>query len=202
MLGLHLTKNEIIQVAAQGEIASSGAPHADNVAAVILGGFTFVQSHSPFSAVGLSPPRGLEIAIAIPEASSPFNKTRTARALLPATVPIAKVAQNLGGAVSIVAGILSGDIDLIGRGMVDTIVEPARAHLVPGYSEVRKAALEAGAVGAAISGAGPTMIAIVDNAKVQASSVAEAMKNALESIGVRSRAITSRPARGAVIIKE
>ena len=202
MLGLELTANEIVQVAAQGEIASSGVPHADNVAAAVLGGFIFVQSYSPFSAVGLSPPRRLEIAIAIPEVSTPSKKTEVARALLPDTVPVGKVTQNVGSAASIVAGILREDIGLIGKGMVDAIVEPARAHSVPGYSEVRKAALEAGAEGAAISGAGPSMIAIVDNAKVRASSVAEAMKEAFESVGVESRAITSRPARGAVIIKE
>ena len=108
----------------------------------------------------------------------------------------------MGGAASIVAGILSEDIGLIGRGMVDAIVEPARAHLVPGYIQVRKAALRAGAEGAAISGAGPSMIAIVDNARVRASSVAEAMKEAFKSAGVDSRAITSRPARGAIIINE
>ena len=202
MLGLQLTTNEIVQVAAQGEIASSGVPHADNVAAAVLGGFTFVRSCSPFSAVGLSPPLGLEIAIAIPEVHTPSNKTGVARALLPDTVPLGKIAQNVGAAASIVAGIVTGDIDLIGKGMIDAIVEPARAHLVPGYTKVREAALEAGAEGAAISGAGPSMIAIVDNAKVRASSVAEAMRNAFKSAGVESRAITSKPARGAVIIKE
>jgi homoserine kinase len=202
VLGLQLTTNEIVQVAAQGEIASSGVPHADNVAAAVLGGFTIVQSHYPFSAVGLSPPRGLEVAIAIPEVPTMSKKTGVARALLPDSVPLDKVAQNIGAAATIVAGILSEDIDLIGRGMVDTIVEPARARLVPGYAEVREAALEAGAEGAAISGAGPSMIAIVDNTKVRASSVAEAMKNAFESVGVESRAVTSRPARGAALVKE
>jgi homoserine kinase len=73
---------------------------------------------------------------------------------------------------------------------------------VPGYAEVREAALEAGAEGAAISGAGPSMIAIVDNTRVRASSVAEAMKNAFESVGVESRAVTSRPAHGAALVKE
>jgi homoserine kinase len=202
MLALQLTTDEIVQAAAQGEVASSGVPHADNVAAAILGGFTFIRSYSPFSVVGLSPPQRLEIAIAIPEVATPSKKTGAARALLPDRVPLGKVIQNVGGAASIVAGILSEDIDLIGKGMVDAIVEPARAHLVPGYTEVRQAALEAGAKGVAISGAGPSMIAIVDNGKVRASTVAEAMRNGFESIGVHSRAITTRPARGAVIIKE
>jgi homoserine kinase len=202
MLRLQLTMNEIVQVSARGEIASSGFPHADNVAAAVLGGFTFVQSYSPFSAVGLSPPRALEVAIAIPDAPSPPKKTEVARAALPERVPLGKVAHNVGGAASIIAGILSDDIALIGKGMVDAIVEPARAHLVPGYAEVRKAALDAGAVGVAISGAGPSMIAIVDNTKVRASSVAEAMRDAFESVGVESHAVASRPACGAVIIRE
>jgi len=202
MLALQLTADEIVQAAAQGEVASSGVPHADNVAAAVLGGFTFVRSYSPFSVVGLSPPQRLDVAIAIPEVPTLSKKTGAARALLPDRVPLGKVTQNVGGAASIVAGILSGDIDLIGKGMVDAIVEPARARLVPGYAEVRKAALESGAKGVAISGAGPSMIAIVDNEKVRASAVAEAMRNSFESIGVESRAIASRPSRGAVIIRE
>jgi homoserine kinase len=202
VLGLHLTTNEIVQVAAQGEIASSSVPHPDNVAAAVLGGFTFVQSLSPFLAVGLSPPQRLEVAITIPEVSTPPNKTRIARTLLPDMVPLGKVAQNVGSAATIIAGILREDIGLVGKGMVDVIVEPARERSIPGYARIRKAALEAGAEGVAISGAGPSMIAIVDNAKVQASSVAEAMKNALKAIGVESIAITSRPAQGAVIIAE
>ena len=202
LLRFHLTANEIVEVAARGEVASSGSPHADNVAAAVLGGFIFVQSYSPFSAVGLSPPRSLEVAIAIPDAPAPPRKTGAARAALPDRVPLGKVAQNIGGAASIIAGILSEDIALMGRGMVDSIVEPARAHLVPGYAEVRKAALLAGAEGVAISGAGPSMMAIVDKTKVRASSVAEAMRNALKLVGVESQAITSRPASGALVIKE
>lgn len=202
MLGLQLTTNEIVEVAAQGEIASSGVAHADNVAASVMGGFTFIRSYSPFSAVGLSPPQGLEIAIGVPEVSTPPNKTKVARALLPDAVPLGKIAQNVGGAASIVAGILSGNIELIGKGMVDAIVEPARAHLVPGYAAVRKAALEAGAEGVAISGAGPSMIAIVDNAKARASSVAEAMRDAFKSVGVESRTFTSRPGCGARFVNE
>lgn len=209
MLGLDLTKNEIVEMAARGEVASAGAPHADNVAAAVLGGFTIVQSYSPFSVAGFAPPRRLEVAIAIPEIRTPPrqkhvrppSKTEFARALLPDRVPLEKVAQNVGGAASIVAGFLSEDIALIGKGMVDAIAEPARAPLVPGYAEVRRVALAAGAEGVAISGAGPSMIAIVDNAKVSVAPVAEAMREAFESADVQCRALTSKPARGATILK-
>lgn len=202
LLGLELTVNRLVEAAAQGEIASAGAPHADNVAASVLGGFTFVQSHAPFSVAGFTLPRNLEVAIAIPEIPTLVNKTELARALLPESVPLGKIAQNIGGAASIVAGVLSGDVGLIGKGMVDAIVEPARARLVPGYAEVRQAALRAGAEGVAISGAGPSMIAIVDNRKLPAAPVAEAMNDAFESAGVECRALTSRPASGATILAE
>ncbi|WP_455363623.1 homoserine kinase [[Eubacterium] cellulosolvens] len=202
ILGLGLTENEIVESAAQGEVASAGAPHADNVAAAVLGGFTFVQSYSPLSVVGFDPPRRLEIAIAIPEVPMRHSKTERARALLPDGVPLRMIARNVGGAASIVAGILSEDIGLMGRGMVDWIVEPARAQLVPNYAGVRQAALRAGAEGVAISGAGPSMIAIVDNAKACAASVAEAMRGAFESAGVRCRALASRTARGATVLEE
>ena len=201
-LGLGLTENEVVELAAQGEVASAEAPHADNVAAAVLGGFTFVQSYSPLSVVGFDPPARLEIAIAIPEVITPRKKTERARAILPDRVPLARIADNVGAAASIVAGILSENISLIGKGMVDAIVEPARAQLVPRYNEVRQAALRAGATGVAISGAGPSMIAIVDSATTSATSVAEAMKEIFESAGVRCRAVASKTACGATILKE
>jgi len=199
MLDLNLSPNKLVHAAARGEKAVAGAAHADNAAAAVLGGFILIQSHSPFSAVSFPAPRAMEIALAIPDVQTAHNKTAVARSVIPDRVPLGNVTRNVGNAASIVAGFLSGDIGLIGRGMVDTIVEPARAHLVPGYSEVRKAALEAGAAGAAISGAGPTMIAIVDSMKAPASPVAKAMKNALESTGVGCRALVTKPACGAVV---
>jgi len=202
MLGLGLTQNEIVETAAQGEVASAGAPHADNVAAAVLGGFTFIQSYSPLAVAGFEPPRRLKIAIAIPEVPTPHSKTQRARALLPDRVPLGKIATNVGGAASIVAGILSENVSLIGKGMVDAIVEPARAQLVPGYTQVRQAALNAGAEGVAISGAGPSVIAIVDSARVSAAAVAEAMRQAFVTVGVQCRAIVSKTARGATVLEE
>lgn len=202
ILGLGLSQNEIVETAAQGEVASAGAPHADNVAAAVLGGFTFVQSYSPLSVAGFEPPRRLEIAIAIPDVATPHNKTEHARAVLPDTVPLGKIATNVGGAASIVAGIVSEDIGLIGKGMVDAIVEPERARLVPGYAQVRQAALKSGAEGAAISGAGPSVIAVVDKARVSACAVAEAMRQAFLAAGVPCRAVVSKTARGATILEE
>jgi len=86
--------------------------------------------------------------------------------------------------------------------MIDAVVEPVRARFVPSYHKVRENALAAGAAGVAISGAGPTMIAVVDERRTPSIRVAQAMKEAFETGRVNCRAFSSKAARGAVIIKQ
>jgi homoserine kinase len=86
--------------------------------------------------------------------------------------------------------------------MIDVVVEPERAKFVPGYWKIKKSALAAGAAGVAISGAGPTMIAVVDEEKVPVIQVAEAMKEEFEAEGIDCRAFASKPAKGANIVEE
>ncbi len=202
IIGLGLSSDQMIQLAAKGETASAGFPHADNVAASILGGFTIIQSYEPFHAIGLTPPVNLGVALAMPDVPIAEKKTEKARALLPKSVPIEKMVHNIGHASGFIVGMLSGDLDLIGRSMVDTVVEPARAKLIPGYQKVRENALIAGAAGVAISGAGPTMIALVDERKTSPLHVAQAMKEAFEAGGVTCRAFSSKSARGAIVVEE
>ncbi len=202
IMDLRLSKDEMIQLAARGEIASAGSPHADNAAASILGGFTIVQSYQPFHAIGLSPPDDLGIALALPDISVSAKKTQFARAILPKSVSMAKMIHNIGNASAMIVGIMSADLKLIGRSMTDAVVEPKRARLVPGYQKVRKSALDTGALGVAISGAGPTMIAIVHRKKTPPIRVAEAMKAEFEAEGIACQAFSSKPAKGAKIVEE
>jgi homoserine kinase len=202
LLGLQLSNNQMIQLAADGEVASAGSAHADNVAASVLGGFTIIQSYEPFHAIGLSPPENLRIAVAVPEVSIGDKKTAYARAMLPKLVSMEKMVRNVGHASSMIVGILTGDLDLIGRSMTDAVVEPERAKMIPGYWRVKEKALQAGAKGVAISGAGPTMIAIVDEKTAGAAQVAEAMKEGFEDEGVGCDALASKPTQGANVVKE
>jgi homoserine kinase len=202
LLDLHLSNNQMIQLAADGEVASAGSAHADNVAASVLGGFTIIQSYEPFHVIRLSPPENLRVAVAVPEVSNGEKKTAYARALLPKLVSMEKMVRNVGHASSMIVGILTGDLDLIGRSMMDTVVEPERAKLIPGYWKVKKNALAAGAQGVTISGAGPTMIAIVDEKIAPAIQVAEAMKEGFEDEGIICRALASKPSKGANIVEE
>ncbi len=194
LFGLGLSENELVKVAAIGEMASAGASHADNVAASLLGGFTMVQtSGDSLFAVRLDPPSNLEVALAMPLIETPRSKTAMARAILPKLVPLESVVSNVRNASLIVAGFHFGDVDIIGRGMTDVIVEPVRMRLIPNYESVKRAALDAGASGVAISGAGPSMIAVVDNLRVSADEVAKAMKDAFLKAGVECKAFSSKP---------
>ena len=194
LLGLGLSQNELVKVAAMGEVAAAGAGHADNVAASVLGGFTMVQTFGEsLFAIRLDPPTSLEVALAMPLIETPKSKTAMARAILPKSVPFENAIFNVRNAASIVAGFHLGDVAMIGRGMTDVIVEPARMRLIPNYEGVKKAAFDAGASGVAISGAGPSVIAIVDNTKVSATNVAEAMGDAFLADGVRCEACCTRP---------
>jgi homoserine kinase len=200
LLKISYSKMELISLAAQGESASAGFPHADNVAAAILGGFTIIRSYEPLDTISLKAPKNMEVAVAIPEVPMPPKKTEQARVILPDKVPLSKMVHNVGHASTIVAGFAQSDIHLIGMGMSDCVVEPVRARLIPGYEKVRKSALDADAAGVAISGAGPTMIAIVDTKKVNTTEVAEAMKEAFEHEGVKAEAYRAKPAGGVKIL--
>ncbi|MFQ5711590.1 MAG: homoserine kinase [Candidatus Geothermarchaeales archaeon] len=201
LLDAGFSKVELVKIAARGESASAGVPHYDNVAPAIFGGFTIVRLNKILSVVPLTPPRNLEIAVVIPDVAIPRKKTEAARSILPRHVPLQKMVQNLGNASAMIAGFLLSDIDLIGRCMIDEVVEPARAPRIPGYLEVKKSALESGALGVAISGAGPSMIAVVDSRSVKASEVAEAMKDAFEALGVEAEAHVAKPSKGARVLE-
>jgi len=197
LFGLRLSQHELIRYASLGEMASAGVAHADNVAPAILGGFTIVRSYDPLDVVKLNPPRGLSLCVAIPDVELP---TRVARFVLPNEVPLRSFVHNVGNAASLVVGMAKGDIDLIGRSIDDVIVEPARANLIPGYDSVKKYAKKAGAAGITISGAGPSMVAIVNSKKAGPKQVAQAMKKGFEEAGVKAEAHVSKPAHGAKIL--
>jgi len=199
LLNLRLSKAELIKFAAQGEIASAGAAHADNVSSAILGNFAIVKSYEPLEVINLVLPRNAGFAIAIPDVH--FN-TNLARSILPRKVDLSSIVYNIGHAATVIAGIALKDVNLMGRGMSDSVVEPARASLIPGLSEVKKRAFEAGAVGVAISGAGPAVLALVNTDEVNMEGVAKAMKDAFVDRGIKCEAICAKPGPGARIVRK
>lgn len=197
-LKLNLSRSELIRFAAQGEVASAGMPHADNVSSALLGFFTIVKSYNPLEVIQLPPPKNTEFVIAIPEV---IINTALARSVLPKRVKLSDLVHNVGHATAFIAGIALNDVDLMGKGMADSIIEPARARLIPGLVDVKKSALEAGAAGAAVSGAGPSVLALVNAEKKKADDVAKAMRDAFERQGVKSQTIRAKPGPGAKIVR-
>ncbi|MGD6809713.1 MAG: homoserine kinase [Candidatus Bathyarchaeia archaeon] len=201
MFELGLNNKQLIEYAAKGEVASAGSEHADNVSAAICGNFVLIRSYHPLEIINLECPKDMELAVAMPKIITPPNKTEKARAVIPKLVPLEKHVHNLGKAVAMAAGFAIGDVDIIGQSMVDDIVEPARASLVPGYSKVKENALNAGALGVTISGAGPAMIAIVNKNKGDTAKVAAAMHEGFLSAGYDSNAFATKPGKGAYLVE-
>ena len=126
--------------------------HPDNVAAALLGGFVVCADGQ---AVRFDPPTGLEALAVVPE--QPV-RTRAARAALPAQVPLTDAVFNVAHGALLTLGLARGDWDLLARGLHDRLHEERRAELFPRSFELASRARELGALGATISGAGPTVL--------------------------------------------
>lgn len=190
-LGLGASDALLLQAAMEGERASAGAIHPDNVAPALFGGFVLARSVDPPDVVRLPVPAGIACAVLHPSIEV---ETRASRAVLPEMVPLRDAVRQWANVGALVAALHQGDLDLLGRAMVDYIVEPRRAHLVPGFARITAAARDAGAIGCTLSGAGPSMFALC-RSRADASRVADAMQRALrEHGGIDGRTIVSRVA--------
>ncbi len=130
--------------------------HPDNVAAALYGGFVVCAStDGAVTATRLDPPQGVEAVVVIPNEQVP---TEEARRAIPESVPVADAVANISAATELVLGIQRSDLTLIGRGLADRLHQPHRAHLYPRSMEIVEEAPRMGAIGATISGAGPTVL--------------------------------------------
>lgn len=185
LLGLSLSRKELVELAAFGEAAVSGSPHADNVSASLLGGFTIVGKD--YDVVRLEPPE-LEFVVVIPDVRYE-NKTRLARSLLPQRVTLKDAVLNVGNAAKMVAAIVLKDSFLFGSSICDYLVEPHRAEMIPNFWEVKKAALNANAYGCSIAGGGPSLFAVGKDSK----EIGKAMVEAFGDAGIASEIFLTRP---------
>jgi homoserine kinase len=178
VLDARLDRTDLLTAALEAEAAVSGR-HPDNVAPSLFGGAVLVVGLDPVHVVPLRVHPDLALVLVTPAYTV---ETARARAVLPAQVSRADAVAQAARLAGLVAGLERGDADLIRRSMVDGIAEPARMALYPGYPEARAAGLEAGAAGVAVSGAGPTVVAVVKAASTGA--VASAFQAAYERLGI------------------
>ncbi|MFW5904890.1 MAG: homoserine kinase [bacterium] len=157
LLDLGADDSILLECALEGEKVASGSAHADNVAPCLMGGIVLVRRGARRPAVSIHVPPGLSVALLHPRVEV---ATRDARAVLPEAVPLGDAITQWGNTAALVAGLYREDLELIADALVDRVAEPARSGQVPGFEAVRRAAMEAGAVGFGISGAGPSMMAL------------------------------------------
>ena len=186
-----LTREELVPIAAEGEAVVSGAAHADNVAPSIMGGFTIARPDG-VTAVDASIP----LVTCLPEI---VVSTRDARGVVPETASIESIVEVVGNAATLSVGMARNDPELVGRGMNDAIVTPARAELITGYEAVKSAAFDAGATGVTISGAGPAIIAACREGDRR--TIASAMLDAFASVDVEARAYQTRIGGGTTVFE-
>jgi homoserine kinase len=199
---LKIGSDQLVQYAAEGEVASAGARHYDNVSASVLGGFVITTTSMNEGVprfIRIEPPHDLVAIVAVPSIPVPARKTEVARSVLPKEVPLKSMVHNVSGASAIVAGMALGDVEMMAGGVRDVIVEPARKHLIPGYDSVKENALAAGALAVTISGAGPSMIAFLKGKK-GAKKVAAAMAEGFAKAGPGCRTFVCGPSKGAHVV--
>lgn len=191
---LDLSLEQLTHYAAQGEAAAAGAPHKDNVSAALYGGFTICDSQR---ILRLNVPKGLCFVIALPEI---HVSTRDSRRVLPRRIALSEYSRGAGRCGLIAAAIATGDISMLGRAVEGSFIERSRSKLIPGYDAVCAAARKAGAVGATISGSGPSIVALTDQ-KGNTAAIRQAMSKAFRRNGIRATTYIAGPARGVEVME-
>jgi len=179
LLARPFENKDLVKFAMQGEKLASGSPHADNVAPALLGGFTLVRSYNPLDVIRIESPPELYVVVIHPQIEL---KTSVSRAVLQPDVPLKNAVAQWGNVGGLVAGLYTNDYDLIGRCLHDEVAEPFRKALIPEFDQVKNAAIRQGALGAGISGSGPSIFAL-SKGLGSAKNIASAMCEVYDKIG-------------------
>ncbi len=177
LLGDIYSDLELTKFAMFGEKVACGSAIADNVAAAIFGGFILVRSYEPLEIIKLPVPRELRVVAIHPQISI---KTKDARAVLPTEIALKDAVTQWANVGGLISGLYTDNYNLISNSLVDIIAEPARKPLIPFFDDIKNSATKAGALGAGISGSGPTVFALCEGdiiAKAVYKSIEESYKN-------------------------
>ena len=177
LLGNIYSDLELTKFAMFGEEVACGTPIADNVSAAIYGGFVLVRSYDPLEIIKLPVPSELRVVAIHPQVEV---KTKDAREVLPTEIALKDAVTQWANVGGLISGLYADNYELISNSLVDIIVEPHRKKLIPFFDDVKNAATKAGALGAGISGSGPTIFALCKGneiAKEVYKSIEESYKN-------------------------
>ena len=185
---------ELLPFCLEGERVASDPVHWDNVMASLMGGLVLAAQERPAKLAKLPVPDGIVTVILHPSVKT---ETKAARAILKREVPLKTLVENSRRLATFIAGCASGDLDLVRSGFEDVLIEPQRAHLLPCFAAVQRAAIDAGALGCTFSGSGPSMFAWA--VEERAAAVEEAMAAAFADAGLPARAYRSASTEGVTV---
>ncbi|WP_200975881.1 homoserine kinase [Echinicola sp. 20G] len=180
LLGNPLEKKALLPFAMKAEGVACGAEHADNVAPSLLGGFVLIRSYKPLDVTKLHVPPGLYCTLVHPHLEL---NTADSRSVLRQQVPLKDAIIQSGNIAGLVAGLFQEDMGLISRSLQDVIAEPSRSVLIPGFDEIKKSVKSVGALGAGISGSGPTTFILSPSREV-AERASEICQEVFNKIGL------------------
>jgi len=175
LLGAHMPLETLMACAFDGERIGAGSAHGDNIAPAVYGGFVLVRVPNPPDVIRLPVPSGLTAVVVHPDLEI---ETAKARALLGTTVPLSDAIRQWANLGALVDALHRSDFAQLSRSLEDTIAEPRRASLIPGFAAIKQAAVDAGALGCSLSGSGPSLFALCRDA-ASAQAVASAMTAAV-----------------------
>lgn len=160
LFGKIASNQELLKIGMRAELMACGSEHADNIAPSLFGGIVLVRCNQEADIIPIHVPSKLRCVLVYPHIEI---RTEDARKILPGTVELNKAVRQWGNIAGLISGFFTEDYGLISRSLKDWIVEPVRAQLIPGFDEVKNAALNNGALGCSISGSGPTIFALADS---------------------------------------
>ena len=181
LVGRPLGRTELLKFAMRGEAVASGSVHVDNIAPSLFGGLVLTVGIDNPHVKQIPVPETVRCVLVHPHM---VLATREARAILRKTVELSDVIWQQANLAGFLAGCYTSDLALIRESLLDVVIEPQRQVLIPGFADVKKAALDAGALGGSISGAGPTVFAWAearDAEAVKSGMVAAFRRHGLES---------------------
>lgn len=193
LIGSPLSQDDLFQLATKLE------QHPDNVGASLFGGIVVATwDESVAHYIRIEPDERLEVLVAIPE----FHlSTEKVRQLLPAQVPLRDAVYNVSHSSLLVAALSTGRLDMIQNAMRDMLHQPYRAPLIPGMSEILDGAVQAGALGIALSGAGPTLLALADSHSPRKDELERYLTDTFRNKQVEARAMRLQPcSRGVEVL--
>jgi homoserine kinase len=180
LMGRPFSRKELVQFAMKGEALASGSEHADNVAPALLGGFTLVRGYNPLDIVRIESPADLFTIVIHPQIEL---KTSEMRAVLDPMIPLKSAITQWGNLGGFIAGLYTNDYGLMQRSLHDEIIEPLRGKFIPKFEVIKKTALENGALGAGISGSGPSIYALSKGIEI-AEKIAFSMNKEYSDTGI------------------